>query len=406
MRRIAVVGGGAAGCFAAIFASMNGSDVVVFEKNSRPLRKVMITGKGRCNVTNDANFDKLMSSVVSNPKFLYSAFSNFDCKNTVEFFNKLGVELKTERGGRIFPVSDKAVTIVDAIYKAAKDNKVKFVFENVNSIEGSFLINGKYKFDSVIIATGGLSYPLTGSTGDGYKFSAKFGHTVTDISPSLVPLESSDAFCSELSGLSLKNVVLSVYNKNNLNKKVFSDIGEMLFCHFGISGPLVLSASCHLNFKKYEYVAFVDLKPGLDESKLDKRITRDFAENGNKALNNIIGKLLPVSLGKTVLNLCGISGEKKACTVTKEERLKICRLIKSFKISIKGSRPINEAIVTRGGVNVLEVNPKTMESKKVPNLYFAGEILDVDAYTGGYNLQIAFSTGALAGKSAALKKGE
>ncbi len=399
MKKIAVIGGGASGVIAAIFAAANGADVTVFEKNERPLRKLMITGKGRCNITNESDNQKFLSNVLRNPKFLYSAINTFNCFDTMEFFESLGVKIKVERGGRIFPETDKAVTVVDALYKKAKDLGVKFIFSEVKTVKNGFSVND-ISFNSVIIATGGLSYPLTGSTGDGYNFAKSLGHTVNTCIPSLVPFTSSDKFCSVLSGLSLKNITFSLYEDNN-KKPVFSELGEMLFCHFGISGPLVLSASCHTDFSSHTYKGVIDLKPALTTDMLDKRILRDLSENSNKEIGNIIGLLLPVNLGKTVLGISNIPLNTKCCNLTKEMRKELIENLKNFKVNITGTRPIEEAIITRGGINVSEINPKTMESKIVKDLYFAGEIIDVDAYTGGFNLQIAFSTGVLAGTSAA-----
>lgn len=420
MKKIAVVGAGAAGLMAAAEAAKSGADVTVFEKNERLARKLMITGKGRCNVTNIADNQTFLNNVVTNSKFMYSAISEFSCKDTFEYFENLGVELKVERGGRVFPNTDKAVTVVDALVKNAKQHNVKIIKKQVTDISKDLVINKTEKFDGIIICTGGKSYSLTGSTGDGYKFARQLGHTVTDIYPALVPLESDDSFCSELSGLSLKNVVFSVYEKstvtnnvnaeNNGNKKsdkkqktkpVFSELGEMLFCHFGISGPLVLSASCNLNFNKKEYYGEIDLKPGLNEEQLEKRILRDFENNINKEIHNIIGLLVPYKLGLFVLKQADINKNQKINEFTKEMRKRLTFALKHFKINLKGFRPIEEAIITKGGVNVKEINPKTFESKLVKGIYFAGEVLDVNAYTGGYNLQIAFSSGYIAGRSSA-----
>lgn len=402
--KVAVVGGGAAGLMAAITAAKNGANTVIFEKNERMARKLMITGKGRCNLTNSADRDTLQKSIIRNPKFLYSAFSEFDCSSTVSFFEALNVALKTERGGRIFPVSDKAVTIVDALVNEAKRVGVKFIHKEVKSISNNLIINNSDRFDKIIIATGGASYTATGSTGDGYKFAKELGHTVTDILPSLVPIECHDDWCSSISGLSLKNVTLKVFNSSN-NKSVYSEMGEMLFCHFGVSGPLVLSASAHLNFNESSYYALIDLKPALSEEMLDKRLIREFAEAKTKEIQNIIGRLAPVNLGKILLYLSDIPLNTKCCDVTKEMRKSLLKTIKNLPVNFKGFRPINEAIITRGGISTKEINPKTMESKLIKGLYFAGEVIDVDAYTGGFNLQIAFSTGFVAGKNAS-NKGE
>ncbi len=404
MLKVAVIGGGASGLMAAITAAEYGAQTVVYEKNERMARKLMITGKGRCNVTNSADKEALQKAVIRNPKFLFSAFSEFDCQDTVQFFEKENIALKTERGGRIFPVSDKAVTIVDALVNKAKKSGVKFIHKEVFSISDNLIINNSEKYDRVIIATGGASYTATGSTGDGYKFAKELGHKVTDILPSLVPIEAKDEWCSSLSGLSLKNVTFNVFNVSK-NKLVFKEMGEMLFCHFGVSGPLVLSASAHLDFNKDDYYALIDLKPALSEEVLDKRLIREFTDAKTKEIQNIIGKIAPVSLGKVLLYLSGIPLNTKCCDVTKEMRRTLLKTIKNLKVNLTGFRPINEAIITRGGVKVGEINPKTMESKIVPGLYFAGEVIDVDAYTGGFNLQIAFSTGFIAGKNAG-NKGE
>ncbi len=402
MLKVAVIGGGASGLMAAITAAQNGALTYIYEKNERMARKLMITGKGRCNVTNASDSEALLKSVIRNPKFLYSTFSEFNCDSTIKFFEELGVALKTERGGRVFPVSDKAVTIVDALVNKAKTSGVKFIHKEVFSISEDLVINKTDKYDKVIIATGGASYTATGSTGDGYKFAKQLGHTVTEILPSLVPVESDDEWCSALSGLSLKNVTLKVFNKSK-NKVVFSEMGEMLFCHFGISGPLVLSASSHLNFNNDGYYANIDLKPALDDETLDKRLIREFKDGGTKEIQNIIGKLAPISLGKVLLYLSNIPLNTKVCDVTKEMRKTLLKTIKNLPVNLTGFRPINEAIITRGGISVKEINPKTMESKIISGLYFAGEVIDVDAYTGGFNLQIAFSTGFTAGKNASYK---
>lgn len=402
--KVAVIGGGASGLMAAITASKNGANTVIYEKNERMARKLMITGKGRCNLTNSADRETLQKSIVRNPKFLYSAFYEFDCTDTIEFFTDLNVTLKTERGGRVFPVSDKAVTIVDALVNEAKRVGVKFIHKEVKNISSDLVINDRDKYDKIIIATGGASYTATGSTGDGYKFAKCLGHSVTEILPSLVPIECEDDWCSSISGLSLKNVTLSVFNTSK-NKLVYSDMGEMLFCHFGISGPLVLSSSAHLNFNNDKYYALIDLKPALTEEMLDKRLIRELSEAKTKEIQNIIGKLAPVNLGKILLYLSNIPLNTKCCDITKEMRKSLLKTIKNLRLDLKGFRPINEAIITRGGVSTKEINPKTMESKLVPGLYFAGEVIDVDAYTGGFNLQIAFSTGFVAGKNAS-NKGE
>ena len=411
MKRIVIIGGGAAGLAAAISASekyQKQAEVTIIEKNERPARKVMITGKGRCNVTNNCNVDTLIANVPKNGKFLYSAFSGFTPKDVISFFETAGVPLKTERGNRVFPVSDKAVDIVDALVKTAKSGGTKFesaVAEEIlaqnGSVRGVKLTDGRViPADSVILATGGMSYPLTGSTGDGYKMAQKLGHTVTELKPSLVPLCIHEGFCTHLAGLSLKNVTLSIFETGK-KKPLFSEMGEMLFTHFGISGPLVLSASSHIRYMgKKEYTAFVDLKPALTTEQLDNRILRDFAEEQNKDFANSLSKLLPKSLIPVIIKLSGIKSDKKVNQIEREERLGLCKLIKALPLHITGFRPIEEAIITSGGISVKEIDPKTMQSKLVRGLFFAGEIIDVDAYTGGFNLQIAFSTGFAAGKNA------
>lgn len=411
MKRIVIIGGGAAGLAAAISASekyKNQAEVTLIEKKERPARKVMITGKGRCNVTNNCNVDTLIANVPKNGKFLYSAFSGFTPKDVISFFETAGVPLKTERGNRVFPVSDKAVDIVDALVKTAKSGGTKFInataaeilAEN-GSVSGVKLTDGRViSADSVILATGGMSYPLTGSTGDGYKMAQKLGHTVTELKPSLVPLCIHEGFCTKIAGLSLKNVTLSIFETGK-KKPLFSEMGEMLFTHFGISGPLVLSASSHIRYMgKKEYTAFVDLKPALSTEQLDNRILRDFGEEQNKDFANSLSKLLPKSLIPVIIKLSGIKSDKKVNQIEREERLGLCKLIKALPLHITGFRPIEEAIITSGGISVKEIDPKTMGSKLVSGLFFAGEIIDVDAYTGGFNLQIAFSTGFAAGKNA------
>ncbi len=413
MKKIVIIGGGAAGIMAAITAKRenNNYDVIVLEKNERPMRKVMITGKGRCNVTNNCNVDTLISNIANkNGRFLYSAFNSFAPNDVMQFLEGQGVPLKTERGNRVFPVSDKAVDIVDGFVNAAKKSGVKIktatveeILTNENTISAVKLIDGNIiECDSVILATGGLSYPLTGSTGDGYKMAEKLGHTIIPLKPSLVPLNIHEGFCTLLSGLSLKNVNLSVF-VDDKKKPVFSQQGEMLFTHFGISGPLVLSASSHIRYMgKKQYKAFIDLKPALTTEQLDNRILRDFSEEQNKDFANSLSALLPKSLIPVIVKLSKIEANKKVNQISREERLNLCNLIKAFPLHITGFRPIEEAIITSGGISVKEINPSTMESKLINGLFFAGEIIDVDAYTGGFNLQIAFSTGYLAGKNAQL----
>ena len=404
---VIVIGGGAAGLMAAGTALQNGARVTVIEKNDKPGRKLMITGKGRCNVTNNCNeIDTLIKNVPTNGRFLYSAFSAFMPKDTMSLFEGLGVPLKTERGNRVFPVSDKASDIVDALKKyTAKATFVRGTVKTLvcqeNRIDYCLLDDGRVFYaDCFILATGGMSYPLTGSTGDGYKMAASVGHTITPIQPSLVALKSSNGFCALLQGLSLKNVTLSLFEEGK-KKALFNEQGEMLFTHFGISGPLVLSASAYIrHFQKKKYYVSVDLKPGLTAEQLDKRISRDFEEFSNKDFSNALSKLLPKKMIPIVVKLSSISPDKKVNQITKAERMELAGLLKNFKIQITDFWSIDQAVITSGGVSVKEIEPKTMRSKLYQNLYFAGEIIDVDAFTGGFNLQIAFSTGHAAGKYA------
>ena len=400
--KVVVIGAGAAGLMAANAAMLGGNDVTVIEKNHRPARKVMITGKGRCNVTNNCDVKDFIANIPKNPRFLYSCVSRFSSDDTMAFFEAMGVPLKTERGNRVFPESDKAVDIVDALYKSC--NGCKFMFDTVvtgiNTVNGtvcSVTLDNKKVIDadSVIVATGGASYSLTGSTGDGYRFAQSTGHTVTDIRPSLVPIESADSFCSELSGLTLKNVGISVV-KNG--KTIYTDFGEMLFTHFGVSGPLILRASANIDSPK-DCILSIDLKPALDNDKLNDRLMRDISQNINKNIINIMPGLVPSSMSKIVLEKAKVNGDTKCNQLTAQMRNSICNVLKSFQVRLSSFRPIEEAIITRGGVDVSQIDPKTMESKLCSGLYFVGEVLDVDGYTGGFNLQIAFSTGYAAGNS-------
>lgn len=394
---VIVIGGGAAGLFAAITAARKGLAVLVIEKNSRPCRKLLITGKGRCNVTNNCDIVEFMDNVPHGGKFLYSAFSKFTAKNCMDFFEEIGVKLKTERGNRVFPESDKALDVADALQREIKRLNVELISNTVteliienNEVKGLLCSNASYYANNIIVATGGLSYSKTGSTGDGYIFAKQSGHKVTELSPSLVPIVTAEDF-SDLMGLSLKNVVLKATDKKN--KVIYSEMGEMLFTHFGISGPLVLSLSAHLDNKKLnEYVISIDLKPALDEKTLDNRILRDFSELKNKSFANSLNKLLPAKLTSEVVKRTQINPETKVNEITRENRLKLLNIIKNFEIHIENFRPIEEAIITRGGVCLNEIDPKTMRSKLVGGLYFCGEVLDCDAYTGGFNLQIAFCT--------------
>ena len=406
--RIAVIGGGASGMMAAGYAASMGADVTLFEKNKRLGRKLMITGKGRCNLTNNSSVNEVIENVPRNPRFLYSAINRFSPSDTISFFETLGVPLKTERGNRVFPVSDKAVDIVDALAEYVKKNGVKIINERVTRIicENGVLNGIKtdsafYDFEKVILATGGFSYPLTGSTGDGYRMAKEIGVPVTPVFPSLVPLETVENWCRELQGLSLKNVGLKVINIEDPEKTIYKDFGEMMFTHFGVTGPIILSLSAHLiDITPGKYKCIIDLKPGLDEMTLDKRLISDFNKYSNRNLSNAFSDLLPSKLIPIFVSLTGISGFKKVNSLTKEERQIILRLFKNFTFSIKKTRPIEEAIITSGGIDVKYISSKTMESKLVKGLYFAGEIIDVNAYTGGFNLQIAFSTARLAAESA------
>lgn len=400
---VVVIGGGAAGLMASITAARSGRDVIVIEKMPRPARKLMITGKGRCNVTNNTDLNGLVSNTCRNGRFLYSAFTAFSSEDTVNFFADAGVPLKTERGNRVFPVSDKSVDIVDALVNTAKRIGVKIVQGEVTDIltnDGAVTEvvcsnNSRFYAQSVLIATGGCSYPTTGSTGDGYVLAQKLGHTVKKVRPSLVPMEVHEGFCSFLSGLSLKNVSLTI--KNN-NKICFFEQGEMLFTHFGISGPLVLSASAAIDDFSFENCkAFIDLKPALSHEQLDKRLLRDFEELKNKELVNSLDRLLPKKLVPVVIASAGIDPHIKVNSLPKAKRQELVNVLKALPLTVTGLRPFSEAVITKGGVSVKEIDPKTMQSKLIKGLYFAGEVIDVDAFTGGFNLQIAFSTGYLAG---------
>ena len=405
---IVVVGGGAAGMMAAISAAECGAAVTMIEKNERCGRKLRITGKGRCNLTNDCSVNEFLQSVPTNPKFLYAALNKFSSADTMEFFEGLGVPLKVERGKRVFPVSDKATDVVDAMVSRCRALGVVIEHGSVTGIDakdgevcGVFCGDKYYGADAVIVCTGGKSYPLTGSTGDGYRIAKALGHEVTEIVPSLVPLVCDDRDCAKMQGLSLKNVGLSIEDKRT-GKTVYEDFGEMMFTHFGMTGPMVLSASAHINdISSGRYCARIDLKPALDEKTLDARILSDFSKNNNKDFINSLSALLPQKMIDIVVRRSGIDARKKVNSVTKEERRALVSVIKGFKVSISGFRPIEEAIITKGGVSVRQINPGTMESKLCRGLYFAGEIIDVDAYTGGFNLQIAFSTARLAGGAAA-----
>ncbi|MCI9352836.1 MAG: NAD(P)/FAD-dependent oxidoreductase [Lawsonibacter sp.] len=413
---VIVVGGGAAGMMAAVTAARLGAAVTLIERNQKVGRKLYITGKGRCNVTNHGSPEEVRANVPRNAKFLYSALEHTPPAWVEEFFESLGVKLKVERGNRVFPASDKSADIIDALFFELKRLRVTFVNDRVAGIglregavravemgEGKSLIGIPCK--AVILATGGLSYPATGSTGDGHRLAEELGHTVVDPRPSLVPLESPDAFCAQMQGLALKNVVLTV--KNSKKKTVFQEQGELLFTHFGLSGPLVLSSSAHMrDFEKDQYTCAIDLKPALDEATLDARLVRELAAGANRDMDNLLGALAPRLLVPVLLERSDILGNKKAHDLTKQERRRLLELFKHFTVAVSGPRPIDEAIITSGGVKVSEVDPKTMQSKKVPGLFFAGELLDVDAYTGGFNLQIAWATGRAAGEGAVEYLGE
>ncbi|MBR6407939.1 MAG: NAD(P)/FAD-dependent oxidoreductase [Clostridia bacterium] len=404
-KHILVVGGGAAGLIAAGFAARRGLSVTILERNDNVARKVMITGKGRCNLTNNCTVEEFMENVPKNPRFLYSSINGFTPHDTMRLIESLGVPLKTERGRRVFPQSDKAADIVDALRRFAlksgakilKGRAVSLTIEN-GELKGVATENGGcIKADAVIVSTGGKSYPLTGSTGDGYVMARQAGHTITELSPSLVPIVTSDADIRQAQGLSLKNVTVTVKCGD---KTIFSELGEMLFTHFGVSGPLILSASSHMrDIGKKQYAISIDLKPGLDMQQLDARILRDFEKYRNSFLQNSLGDLLPKSIIPVIIGRSKVAGDTVINQITKKQRQDIADAIKNLTLSVTGFRPIEEAIITSGGVSVREIDPKTMQSKKLPGLYFAGEVIDVDAYTGGYNLQIAFATGAAAGKN-------
>ena len=407
---VIVIGGGAAGLMAAGTAAKRGLSVTLFERNDKLARKVAITGKGRCNVTNACPLlNDLISNVPVNGRFLYGAFSRFGTDDTMDFFEEMGVPLKIERGNRVFPVSDKALDIVDALNKYITINGVKrkqgrvteLIFED-GRVKGCITEDGKkFYADNVIIATGGLSYPVTGSTGDGYKLAQSVGHTVTDLKPSLVPLECHEGWCTDAQGLSLRNVEIRVEDTKNY-KEVYKDFGEMLFTHFGVSGPMILSASSHMrSMEKGRYIIHIDFKPALTYEQLDKRLQRDLLECSNKNLFNTLSLMLPRKMIPIVVKLSGLNGNIKSNQVTKEMRGALVDLLKDIRLTVTDYRPIDEAIITSGGIPVSEIDPKTMKSKVCEGLYFAGEVIDVDAYTGGFNLQIAFSTGHLAGSSVA-----
>lgn len=400
-----VIGGGAAGTLCAALAAGRGLDVVLLEPNRMLGRKLRITGKGRCNVTNDCDAREFISAIPGDGRFLQSAIHKFGTSDTKALFEGLGVALKTERGNRVFPESDRADDIADALTKLARENGVRVLRERATRIltdeAGTVRAvasgGGEIECEAAVICTGGLSYPGTGSTGDGYRMAGELGHTIRPCRPSLVPLESPDAWCREMQGFSLRNVELSAYEDEKL---IYKALGEMLFTHFGVSGPLVLSASAHMRrFGECRYRLSIDLKPGLDEKKLDARLLRDFEKYSNREFRNSLGDLAGRAMIPVLVELSGIPGDTRTNSVTRQQRAALAQLLKHFPVSLSGPRPIAEAIVTSGGVATTEVNPRTMESKLVPGLYFAGEVLDLDAYTGGYNLQIAWSTAFVAANS-------
>ena len=433
MNKVIVIGGGPAGMMAAITAKENGNEVVLLEKNGQLGKKLLITGKGRCNITSSLDMEEFIKNTPGNGMFLHSAFQQFTNKDIIHFLKQQGLNVKEERGNRIFPVTDKSIDVLACFTKKIKELNIKVQYhttvleilvksndginkENINEKEkskktidkkviGVKTNHGILQADKVILATGGKSYPLTGSTGDGYILAEKLGHTITTIKPSLVPLETFEKQeCKELQGLSLRNVGIQLQDIEK-NKTIYEDFGEMLFTHFGVSGPTILSASAHLVrykqidrlLKDKKIILKIDLKPALDEKKLDARILRDFEEVKNKQFKNSLEKLLPQKLIPVIIQKSNIQPDKKVNEITKKEREELVKMIKNFEMTIKEFRPIEEAIITSGGINIKEINPKTMESKKVKGLYFAGEIIDVDSYTGGFNLQIAYSTGYVAG---------
>lgn len=401
-KKLIIVGAGAAGCMAAVTAAERGISVILIDKNQKIGRKLLITGKGRCNVTNNCDRDTLISAVTTNPRFLYSAFAAFMPQDTMSFFEKHGVPLKTERGSRVFPQSDKSMDIIDAFFRLIREYRINLVNDSITDLifGGGAVIGVKsqskeYYADNVLLSCGGCSYPQTGSDGYGYTLAKQAGHKIVEPKPSLVPIVTQESWCSQLQGLSLRNVSLEV--KDEKKKSVYSDFGEMIFTHYGISGPIVLSASAHIAAKKSQsYTITVDLKPALSLEQLDKRIQKDFEKYINKDIINSLNDLLPKKLIPTMLNLSELDFHVKCNEITREQRHKLLSVIKNLTMTFKEFRPIEEAIVTSGGVSVKEINPKTMQSKLVDGLSFAGEIIDVDAYTGGFNLQIAFSTGYLA----------
>lgn len=412
MGSVIVIGGGAAGMMAAISAAGCGGRVSLLEKNEKLGKKLFITGKGRCNLTNAADIEDFFQAVISNPKFLYSSFYSFTNDQTIAFFEELGLKTKVERGGRVFPRSDHSSDVISVLSRELSRRKVdvslhteiKELIIEEGRAAGVTLSSGKKLYaDAVIVATGGISYPSTGSTGDGYRFAESCGHRIVELSPSLVPMEVKEWYAKELMGLSLRNIQIRITDGK---KKLYEEFGEMLFTHYGVTGPVILSASSVVGkrLKQKELTLHIDLKPALSEEQLDKRVLREFETNHNRQFKNAAGSLFPAKLKPVMVEVSGIPEEKKVHEITKEERFRFVHLIKDFKMTLTNLRGYNEAIITKGGISVREINPGTMESRKISGLYFAGEVLDLDAVTGGYNLQIAWSTGYLAGMSAAEKK--
>lgn len=408
MSKVVIVGGGAAGMLAAIVCAENGHDVTLYEKNEKLGKKLFITGKGRCNITNACDIEELFQNVVGNPRFLYSAFYGFSNLDMMDFLEKRGLPLKTERGSRVFPASDKSSDVLQTLQREIRrlgvevhlNTPVKEILKENDHVSGVLLAKGeKVPADAVLLATGGMSYPSTGSTGDGYRFAGKLGHTVTALAPGLVPFEIAESYAKEMMGLSLKNISILITNQKD--KELYSDFGEMLFTHFGVSGPVIISASSHVtkDLLKENLILTIDLKAALTREQLNARLLREFEENKNKQLKNVMGSLLPSKMIPVMLSYMQLDSEKKINEISKEERMHMIECLKAFKLTITGFRDYNEAIITRGGISVKEVNPSTMESKLVKGLYFAGEVLDLDAHTGGYNLQIAWSTAHLAAES-------
>lgn len=425
MSRVVVIGGGAAGMFAAMGAAEAGHRVTILEQNEKLGKKLYITGKGRCNLTNACDTQDLFGNIPRNPRFLYSAIYSYDNFRVMDFFENHGMKIKTERGNRVFPMSDHSSDVIATLQRRLQQLGVKICLhtrvqevlteacfadnheekQDRRRVSGVGTDQGNYEADAVIIATGGISYPSTGSTGDGYRFAGNLGHKIEELSPSLVPMTVKEEYCMQMQGLSLRNIEVTIRDGKKL---LYQEFGELLFTHFGVSGPLILSASSVVNdrIRKRELQLEIDLKPALTEEQLDARILRDFEENKNRQFKNVIQRLLPSKMIPVVISLSGISPEKKINEITREERCRLLQVVKHFPLTLTGLRDFKEAIITRGGVNVKQINPSTMESKLVRGLYFAGEVLDVDAYTGGFNLQIAWSTGYLAGSSVIIHEKE